>query len=152
MGVRHPASAISPPLVFSTVILLFSPALFDKLLRLPTATAQRYADDGYYYNQDTYNGGEYLRDWNSQEWVKLDGRIQQPKCVDIPANLTLCHGIGYVRMMLPNLLDHDTLSEVTQQAASWVPLTRINCHPDAKVFLCSLFSPVCLDRLIYPCR
>ncbi|NP_001191650.1 frizzled-related protein 2 [Aplysia californica] len=85
----------------------------------------------------------------------MSGRIQQPKCVDIPSNLTLCQGIGYETMRLPNLLDHDSLKEVTQQAGSWVPLTRIACHPDTKVFLCSLFSPVCLDsldRLIYPCR
>ncbi|ELU17320.1 hypothetical protein CAPTEDRAFT_167676 [Capitella teleta] len=55
-------------------------------------------------------------------------------------------------MRLPNLLEHDSLREVTQQASSWVALTNVNCHPDTQLFLCSLFSPVCLDRPIPPCR
>ncbi|CAG2118707.1 unnamed protein product, partial [Medioppia subpectinata] len=55
-------------------------------------------------------------------------------------------------MRLPNLLNHDTLTEVSQQAQSWVPLSQLNCHPDTQLFLCSLFSPVCLDHPIPPCR
>lgn len=34
-------------------------------------------------------------------------------CVDIPANITLCQGIGYHKMRLPNLLHHETLNEVS---------------------------------------
>ncbi|XP_071439138.1 secreted frizzled-related protein 5-like [Hetaerina americana] len=66
--------------------------------------------------------------------------------------MTLCRGIGYHKMRLPNLLDHDTMLEVSQQAVSWVPLLNVRCHPDTQLLLCSLFSPVCLDRPIYPCR
>ncbi|KAK6191688.1 hypothetical protein SNE40_003309 [Patella caerulea] len=109
------------------------------------------ADYDYRYYSDTYGQGDYLSDW-TQDWATMSGRIQRPKCIDIPANLTLCQDIGYSRMRLPNLLDHDTLNEVTHQAKSWVPLLGIHCHPDTKLFLCSLFSPVCLDRPIYPCR
>ncbi|XP_063220233.1 secreted frizzled-related protein 5-like isoform X5 [Bacillus rossius redtenbacheri] len=79
-------------------------------------------------------------------------RTSQPACVDIPRNVSLCHGVGYRRMRLPNLLEHDSLQEVAQQAASWTPLLNVDCHPDTRLFLCSLFSPVCLDRAIYPCR
>ncbi|XP_065317481.1 secreted frizzled-related protein 5-like [Gordionus sp. m RMFG-2023] len=75
-----------------------------------------------------------------------------PTCVDIPRSLTLCQGIGYGKMRLPNLLNHDSLNEVVKQASSWVPLLSVSCHPDARIFLCSLYSPVCLDRPIYPCR
>lgn len=83
------------------------------------------------------------------------GRNQQPVCVDIPSNLSLCYGVGYKQMRLPNLLEHDTMTEVGQQAASWVPLVSVRCHGDAQLFLCSLFSPVCLERsmsAIFPCR
>nr|CAD7433845.1 unnamed protein product [Timema monikensis] len=80
------------------------------------------------------------------------GRPSQPTCVDIPRNMSLCHGIGYHQMRLPNLLEHDTMAEVLQQAGSWVPLLNVRCHPDTQLFVCSLFSPVCLDRPIYPCR
>lgn len=86
------------------------------------------------------------------DWGMMGGRPTQPTCVDIPRNMSLCHNIGYSKMRLPNLLDHDTMGEVSQQAASWVPLLNINCHGDTQLFLCSLFSPVCLDRPIYPCR
>merc|ERR1719228_969076 len=55
-------------------------------------------------------------------------------------------------MRLPNLVEHDTLHEVSQQSMSWIPLLNIKCHPDTQLFLCSLFSPVCLERPIYPCR
>lgn len=80
------------------------------------------------------------------------GRFTQPTCLDIPDNLTLCKGIGYSKMRLPNLLDHDSMAEVQQQARSWVQLANRRCHPDTQLFLCSLFSPVCLDRPIFPCR
>ncbi|XP_028597348.2 secreted frizzled-related protein 1 [Podarcis muralis] len=75
-----------------------------------------------------------------------------PQCVAIPADLRLCHSVGYDKMVLPNLLDHETMAEVKQQASSWVPLLNKNCHMGTQVFLCSLFAPVCLDRPIYPCR
>ncbi|KAA0717013.1 Secreted frizzled-related protein 1 [Triplophysa tibetana] len=75
-----------------------------------------------------------------------------PQCVGIPDDLRLCNGVGYDKMLLPNLLEHESMAEVKQQAGSWVPLVHKNCHPSTQVFLCSLFAPVCLDRPIYPCR
>lgn len=94
---------------------------------------------------------EYLS-WQSDLYT--GGRIygKQPQCVDIPDDLRLCHNVGYQQMLLPNLLEHETMAEVRQQAGSWVPLVHKNCHPGTQVFLCSLFAPVCLDRPIYPCR
>jgi len=88
----------------------------------------------------------YFADWS------MLARDKQPTCVDIPSNMTLCHNIGYTKMRLPNLVEHDTLHEVSQQSMSWIPLLNIKCHPDTQLFLCSLFSPVCLERPIYPCR
>jgi len=101
----------------------------------------------------TVNANTFL--WNSNhdtpQWQRTS--LQNTAvCVDIPSNLTLCQGIGYTKMRLPNLLNHDSLREVSQQATSWVPLSQLNCHPDTQLFLCSLFSPVCLDHPIPPCR
>lgn len=105
-----------------------------------------------YMADDPYAGDDWMQaDWNT-DWAMLSGRANQPKCVDIPSNMSLCNNIGYHQMRLPNLLEHDTLDEVTSQAKSWNPLLGIRCHPDTKLFLCSLFSPVCLDRPIWPCR
>ncbi|VDN57431.1 unnamed protein product [Dracunculus medinensis] len=92
----------------------------------------------------------------SDSWAMLSSdRPSAPQCVEIPKNLTLCYGIQYTKMRLPNLLEHETVNEVIEQAAPWIPLLRLNCHPDTQLFLCSLFAPVCLatmDREILPCR
>ncbi|KAL7848050.1 hypothetical protein AOLI_G00227680 [Acnodon oligacanthus] len=86
-------------------------------------------------------------------WKDLgDSYGKSPQCVDIPEDLRLCYTVGYHRMLLPNLLEHETMAEVKQQAGSWVPLVHKRCHSGTQVFLCSLFAPVCLDRPIYPCR
>ena len=88
-------------------------------------------------------------------WDLLNGRLSRPKCVEIPANLTLCQGLEYNQMRLPNLLEHDTLREVSQQSSSWKPLLGLRCHADTQLFLCSLFAPVCLSKLeaaVWPCR
>lgn len=80
---------------------------------------------------------------------------KKSNCKPIPANLLLCHDIEYTEMRLPNLLGHETMNEVLQQASSWIPLVQKQCHPDTRKFLCSLFAPVCLDDLdepIQPCR
>lgn len=69
----------------------------------------------------------------SESWAMLSGRPPQQTCVPIPRNFTLCHGIDYNRMRLPNLLEHETMQEVTEQASSWVPLWKVNCHPDTQV-------------------
>ncbi|XP_075370651.1 secreted frizzled-related protein 5-like isoform X2 [Mycteria americana] len=73
-------------------------------------------------------------------------------CTPIPHHMALCYDIGYSEMRIPNLLEHETMPEVIQQSSSWLPLLARECHPDARIFLCSLFAPICLDRLIYPCR
>lgn len=84
--------------------------------------------------------------------MDLSGRITKPTCVDIPSDLALCQNIGYNQMRMPNLLDHDSIFEVKDQSQGWIPLLIVNCDNDTQLFLCSLFSPVCLDRPIYPCR
>ncbi|KAL4618130.1 secreted frizzled-related protein 2-like [Arapaima gigas] len=81
--------------------------------------------------------------------------FKKSKCKTIPDSLQLCRGIEYSEMLLPNLLGHDTMDEVLQQAASWLPLVHKQCHPDTRKLLCSLFAPVCLHELdepIKPCR
>lgn len=68
------------------------------------------------------------------------------RCFPIPPNMALCQNIGYDSMRMPNLLGHETPGEAAQQSASWLPLLARECHPDARIFLCSLFAPICLER------
>lgn len=77
-----------------------------------------------------------LETYMSDSWAMLSGRIQsQSSCVSIPRNFTLCHGIDYDQMRLPNLLEHETLDEAVQQASPWNSLLRLNCHADTQVHL-----------------
>lgn len=82
---------------------------------------------------------------------------RRPRCVKI-SNVTapMCRNlsIGYDNMMLPNLLDHDTISEVNKELGQWTPLVASGCHPYLKHFLCSVFAPVCMVNQppIEPCR
>jgi len=68
------------------------------------------------------------------------------QCVAIPPRMELCQNLPYTKMTLPNLLGHDTLPEVLTRAREWSSqaTTHLNCHADARTFLCSLFAPVCL--------
>ncbi|XP_062870751.1 secreted frizzled-related protein 1b [Trichomycterus rosablanca] len=84
------------------------------------------------------------------EYVWRDSTTRS--CKEIPVDLRLCHGVGYADMLLPNLLDHESMAEVKQQAASWVPLVQRRCHHGTQIFLCALFAPVCMERPVQPCR
>lgn len=72
----------------------------------------------------SFSDGEYI--WSS-------GSSGQGNCVEIPEDLRLCYGVGYRHMLLPNLLEHDSMAEVKQQASSWVPLVHRRCHPGTQV-------------------
>lgn len=76
-------------------------------------------------------------------------------CHTIPPNMTLCKGVGYSRMVLPNFLQHESIREAIQQANVWVSLVNTDCHPDIQRFLCALYAPVCLkshqEAKIPPC-
>lgn len=115
-------------------------SLFGSLLALALVSSCSASEYEYLsWRSDAYNSGGR-------------GYGKPPQCVDIPDDLRLCHTVGYSQMLLPNLLEHESMAEVKQQASSWVPLVHKSCHPGTQVFLCSLFAPVCLERPIYPCR
>jgi len=85
-------------------------------------------------------GSSSAADWQTSDWVAGGSHgllgLTHARCVDIPDNLTLCRDIGYEQMTLPNLLDHETMREVNQQASSWVRLVAVRCHPDTQVHYC----------------
>ena len=117
------------------------PAVLPAVLLLLSSACRGSEYEYVGWKADGYNGGGGGRSYG-----------KPPQCVDIPEDLRLCYTVGYSQMLLPNLLDHETLAEVKQQAGSWVPLVYKSCHPGTQVFLCSLFAPVCMDRPVFPCR
>uniref|UniRef100_A0A8C4VUX1 FZ domain-containing protein n=1 Tax=Gopherus evgoodei TaxID=1825980 RepID=A0A8C4VUX1_9SAUR len=88
--------------------------------------------------------------WRPEQPPSGRGYGKQPQCVDIPPDLPLCHDVGYKRIWLPKLLEHDSLAQVKQQAGAWVPLLAKRCHGDTQLLLCSLFAPSAWTSLSTP--
>ncbi|TRY56069.1 hypothetical protein DNTS_017916, partial [Danionella cerebrum] len=74
-----------------------------------------------------------------------------------PANVELgvCSGIGYNYTYMPNKFNHDTQDEAGLEVHQFWPLVEIQCSPDLRFFLCSLYTPICLEdykKPLPPCR
>ncbi|XP_010858369.1 PREDICTED: frizzled-8 [Bison bison bison] len=57
----------------------------------------------------------------------------------------LCKGIGYNYTYMPNQFNHDTQDEAGLEVHQFWPLVEIQCSPDLKFFLCSMYTPICLE-------
>ncbi|KAF7633829.1 hypothetical protein Mgra_00006798 [Meloidogyne graminicola] len=71
-------------------------------------------------------------------------RIKIEMCADIPYNMTI----------YPNLLKHTKQEEAEVDIKQYEMLVKVQCSPDFKFFLCTIFTPVCtiLNEPIPPCR
>ena len=68
------------------------------------------------------------------------------RCQMIPSNFSLCFGLGYTQMYLPNLLNHESITEILYELPLWQSLLTLGCHPHARLLLCSILAPVCLQQ------
>lgn len=68
------------------------------------------------------------------------------RCQPIPSNFTLCYGLGYTQMHLPNLLNHESITEILYELPLWQSLLSLGCHSNARLLLCSILAPVCLQQ------
>ncbi|XP_034985731.1 frizzled-8 [Zootoca vivipara] len=67
----------------------------------------------------------------------------------------LCKGIGYNYTYMPNQFNHDTQDEAGLEVHQFWPLVEIQCSADLRFFLCSMYTPICLDdykKPLPPCR
>ncbi|KAL7642068.1 UNVERIFIED_CONTAM: hypothetical protein RMT77_007942 [Armadillidium vulgare] len=62
-----------------------------------------------------------------------------PMCLDIPYNTT----------RMPNLLQHGTQEEAAITAHEFKPLVNIKCSPYVRFFICSVFAPMCTEKVPY---
>ncbi|XP_063363768.1 frizzled-2 [Cydia amplana] len=72
----------------------------------------------------------------------------QPRCEEI--SIPMCRGIGYNLTAFPNELDHDTQEEAGLEVHQYWPLVEIKCSADLKFFLCSVYTPICLEDYPQP--
>ncbi|XP_008110531.2 frizzled-8 [Anolis carolinensis] len=67
----------------------------------------------------------------------------------------LCKGIGYNYTSMPNQFNHDTQDEAGLEVHQFWPLVEIQCSSDLRFFLCSMYTPICLEdykKPLPPCR
>ncbi|KAH0621651.1 hypothetical protein JD844_023183 [Phrynosoma platyrhinos] len=71
-----------------------------------------------------------------------------------PISIPLCTDIAYNQTILPNLLGHTSQEDAGLEVHQFYPLVKVQCSPELRFFLCSMYAPVCtvLEQAIPPCR
>ncbi|XP_053204518.1 frizzled-5-like [Panonychus citri] len=67
----------------------------------------------------------------------------RPKCEEIV--VPMCRGIGYNMTSMPNQFHHEKQDEAGLEAHQFWPLVEINCSDDLRFFLCSMYTPICME-------
>lgn len=78
---------------------------------------------------------------------------KKSKCQKI--TIPLCANIGYNTTRYPNFLGQENQEDAAAKIHEFTPLVAVNCAPQLRFFLCSVFAPMCsegLDHPIYSCR
>lgn len=78
-----------------------------------------------------------------------------PRCQ--PMRIPMCEDIGYNMTILPNRLRHQSQADVISEINIYHPLIKLGCSPDLRLFLCSIYAPICFDKTdgpvrLLPCR
>ncbi|EGT42767.1 hypothetical protein CAEBREN_15365 [Caenorhabditis brenneri] len=68
--------------------------------------------------------------------------------------IPMCKNLDYNQTVFPNLLGHTTQDEANPAISQFNPLIKVKCSEDIRLFLCTVYAPVCtvLDKPIQPCR
>ncbi|XP_055595749.1 frizzled-like [Uranotaenia lowii] len=116
--------------VFSSIVLVLSYANFGLSIQ----------------QQDAYATHEVSSSIGSDEFQHHN------RCE--PITIPFCTDIAYNKTIMPNLLGHVKQEEAALEVHQFIPLVKIDCSPDLKFFLCSLYAPVCtiMSYPIPPCR
>jgi len=71
-----------------------------------------------------------------------------------PLTVPLCLEMPWNQTIYPNLLRHENQEEAGLEVHQFSPLVEIGCSDDLRLFLCSLYAPICtvLDHPIPPCK
>ncbi|XP_048416407.1 frizzled-2 [Stegostoma tigrinum] len=92
---------------------------------------------------------------------RVKGQYQGERGISIPdhgfcqpISIPLCTDIAYNQTIMPNLLGHTNQEDAGLEVHQFYPLVKVQCSPELKFFLCSMYAPVCtvLEQAIPPCR
>lgn len=78
--------------------------------------------------------------------ITLEGsdRFSPRQCEEI--TIPMCKGIGYNETYMPNQFNHDNQEEAGLEVHQFWPLVEIQCSADLQFFLCSIYTPICVDN------
>lgn len=97
------------------------------------------AEKGYYGNGGSMNDGADMEVHISMPSQK----VGNPRCEEI--TIPMCRGIGYNMTKFPNEMNHETQEEAGLEVHQFWPLVEIKCSSDLKFFLCSMYTPICIE-------
>ncbi|XP_071044558.1 frizzled-4 [Parasteatoda tepidariorum] len=72
-----------------------------------------------------------------------------------PIRIDSCKNIGYNVTGMPNFVGHDMQHDAQLQIQTFMPLIQYGCSSRLSFFLCSVYVPMCTDKVpqpIGPCR
>lgn len=63
-----------------------------------------------------------------------------------PIIIPMCVNIGYTHTYMPNILEMETQQEAGLEVHQFWPLVHVNCSEDLRFFLCSIYTPICIEE------
>lgn len=72
-----------------------------------------------------------------------------------PIRIDTCKDIGYNVTGMPNFVGHDLQQDAQMQLQTFMPLVQYECSSKLRFFLCSVYVPMCTEKVpqpIGPCR
>ncbi|XP_059057875.1 frizzled-4 [Achroia grisella] len=72
-----------------------------------------------------------------------------------PIKVAMCKNIGYNQTGMPNLARHTLQADADVTLQTFTPLVQYGCSPQLDLFLCTVYVPMCTDKValpIGPCR
>ena len=67
-----------------------------------------------------------------------------------PIRFDMCRGLGYNVTGMPNLVGHRDQQDASLQLQTFTPLIQYGCSKQLSFFLCSVYLPMCTEKVIHP--